>query len=474
MEQISLLDNLTRTLDDKNLVVKDAPPVTDIEESSTYLFISFDLVNSTSFKSIYPSGWPIVFRRFYELMEDKVLKSFVNSRVWRYVGDEVLFFKKVTSYKELFSVPKEALNIVRSVIGALHLSFPIVKNQLFIKSTLWLAKASYIPPETLALDSKLPIDNLIIYSDHNDKRNIDFLGADIDLGFRISEFAYREKVIISAELAFLLYKAREDIEESSGYNVEETIRIVSYERLKGIWGERHYPIIWYYDNWDDREKMFVYDEHFKSDIINRLKNGEFNDDMKIKRLKKIFSDLGIDDKIEEIINSFKNEGLAGIHETIIASTSQYNKVEVHCVAVCFNNDGKVLIGKRPESKRRFPGKWEFGCGQLKQSQDFKDCLKQSYLEDFGALLEFYEELTPVSSYTIDDKKEHRKIPGIIFIARVINADEIRRTFSKEVHSEIDWFDPSKLDAINEDEFVNDFKTTVLKAVSAWEKIKGAM
>lgn len=476
MESLSKLeeeDNTKNEVESKVDDVENAIESSSIDkkdELSTYLFISFDLVNSTSFKSLFPGRWPAVFRRFYELIEDKVLKTYTNSSVWRYVGDEVLFYKKITIRSDLHNVLNNALNIIRAVTDSLNLSYPHTKQVLFLKSTLWLATARYVPPDKLKESDLIHIndvDNLIITSEHNGKTNTDFLGADIDLGFRIARFAHREKVIVSAELAYLLYQDRGIIEEKHDYNVEDELKIVGYELLKGIWNGRRYPIIWYHDGWNDPDKMFAYDDHYDSDVIRDIKSGKLTESSNIKYLKKILEDNNRYFKIEEFKSTFTDQEA----ELAFVNMSQYNMVEVHCVAICFNVEGHILLGKRPSHKRRFPGVWEFGCGQLKKYQDFQQCLIESYKEDFGAELEFRNGLIPVSTFVIDDQKEQRKIPGVIFIAEVANAQTITGVYSKTEHSDVSWFNPQELENIDESNYIENFKDSVTKAVKARNDLK---
>lgn len=436
------------------------------KKNGAFLFISFDLVNSTAFKSLYPTKWPVIFHRFYELVENHALKNFTNSMVWRYAGDEILFYKQIDKPSELYEVPKVAYKVLKTVLEALNISYPETKNILYIKSTLWIAEATFVKSQNLA-GSETLLNNLIINFDINQKRNVDFLGSDIDLGFRISKFAERDKVVVSAELAYLLYKSRGIIEEECNYNVLDSLRIVTYERLKGIWNNRHYPVIWYFDSWDKPDDMYLYDEHFNSEIVNKIKSKEFSSDMRIDRLKKIFIEVDNLDKVKSIEKCMEDTTPINV----LPSVSQYNQAEVHCVAICFNDNGHILIAKRPLDKRRFPGIWEFGCGQLKKSQDFTECLVESYREDFGAELDFYSKLTPISTYIMEDTLEGRKIPGIIFIAKVLNQDFIEKNFSKTTHSEIKWFDPAELENIDESAYVTDFEDTVKKAINAYESLK---
>lgn len=435
-------------------------------KNGAFLFISFDLVNSTNFKSLYPTKWPVIFNRFYELVENHALKSFINSAVWRYAGDEILFYKQIDEISDLYDVPKLAHRVIKTVTEALNSRYGETKNILFIKSTLWVAEATFVKSQNLS-ESDAILNNLIINFDINQKRNVDFLGSDIDLGFRISEYAQRDKVVVSAELAYLLYRERGIIEESCNYDVLDSLRIVSYENLKGIWNNRHYPIIWYHESWEQPDEMFLYDEHFNSEIVSKIKSKEFSDEMKIDRLKKIFTEVDNLEKVNSIVSCLKDSSPIDV----LPSVSQYNQVELHCVAVCFNDEGHILIAKRPSDKRRLPNIWEFGCGQLKKSQDFIECLSESYKEDFGADLDFQSELIPISTYVMEDKLEGRKIPGIIFIAKVLNPENVLDDYSRTNHSEVAWFDPTEILSIDESKYVNDFKDTVHKAVTRYSSME---
>jgi hypothetical protein len=137
--------------------------------------------------------------------------------------------------------------------------------------------------------------------------------------------------------------------------------------------------------------------------------------------------------------------------------------EVHCVAVCFRQDGHILIAKRPSSKRRFPDRFEFGCGQLKVRETFQECLLRSYKESFDAILDFGQELVPIRTYIIEDDEENRKIPGIIFVARITNQDTVK----EKKHTEIKWIAPNEVDSFSSDQLVPDFKKTAKQAIDVW-------
>jgi len=83
-----------------------------------YIFISFDLVNSTLFKSRHMKKWPKFISSFYEtVMSQFAVGRFRESsrnvaddemqrtggfHLWKLIGDEVLLYHKVVSKEELY------------------------------------------------------------------------------------------------------------------------------------------------------------------------------------------------------------------------------------------------------------------------------------------------------------------------------------------------------------------------------------
>ena len=67
---------------------------------------------------------------------------------------------------------------------------------------------------------------------------IEFLGNDIDAGFRIKKETENRRMVISFELAYILAKDTDYL---------KNIHIITYKTLRGIWQNRLYPIIWYHD-----------------------------------------------------------------------------------------------------------------------------------------------------------------------------------------------------------------------------------
>lgn len=447
--------------DQREGLVTDAAP-----RSTFYVFFSFDLVNSTLFKTLNPKSWPLVTQKFYEFVEDALGKRLSGVRLWKYVGDELLLYRRIGQVEQIRECLPVAYEVLTRTIGELHRLAPEARTVLSVKATVWCAKLCELPSSDFHVlqpnaDAAAYRNILVRQPTSGNGGQLDFLGPEIDAGFRIAKFAPRKRIVISAELAYLLYRDR-------AYNdvIEGQVRIVAYEQLRGVWGNRHYPIIWYEPDWNAVPSSFGYDERFQSETVRRLIDqgplGELCD------IAKVFTDLDRSGEADELWGFVR--GLSDDFDAaeIPAAPSLLDRAkEVHCVAVCFRADGMVLVAQRRGSKRRFPHYWEFGCGQLASYETFVDCLRRAYEDDFGAKLSIAEEPTPFRTYLIDDRDENRRVPGIIFIAEIENPEAIK----PHNHDTIAWIDPDKPESLADAECVPGFVATLRDAVDARRRLR---
>jgi hypothetical protein len=284
---------------------------------------------------------------------------------------------------------------------------------------------------------------------------VDFLGPDIDAGFRIAQHADKRKLTIAANLAetLLLYSPQKSI---------EGLRIVGYRELKGVWNGRPYPIIWFYSDWSKIGDTFYYDDRDKSDIFRDVLDGKTE---AVSVLDKIYTDLNRGEEINAIAHAIK-ETPPEEDNVVSAEINPVKLAEVHCAAVCFRPDGCILIARRPTTKRKF---FEFGCGQVRLGQDFHDAIREGYKEDFSAELDFISK-NPVNSYVIYGD---RKVPGLLFYAELKNPDEVERNFLKSKHTEVRWLVPADVGTLDESEVVPDFAETVRRALKISEQRRKA-
>lgn len=216
-------------------VVADAPAQPEL-----ILFFSFDLVNSTTFKSSEPKLWPLVFNKFYELANRELKSKLPDSRLWKYNGDEVLYYSKPARVVDIYKSVEVAFDCIASIKRSLNNLYSQTKDQLSIKAILWSAVVQQLAPQSLDSDVVVEHEGApnISFAFTNDEGQsaIDFLGPDIDLGFRLAKHISREKLLVSSELTYFLSRAGTPSDYSSKFL--ERFKIVSYERLQGIWGGR--------------------------------------------------------------------------------------------------------------------------------------------------------------------------------------------------------------------------------------------
>lgn len=435
-----------------------------------YLFFSFDLVNSTEFKSKYSEEWKKVFTRFYELVTNRMDKYHRRAFVWKYIGDEILFYLKVKSFEDIYQAPINSLNIIKDVISSINQEVPKSKNILFIKGTLWISGVRYYNPRDNN-EVDLEVFKNIAFSAGDmplwlDQQRIDFLGPDIDLGFRLSKFTQKRQLLISAELAYLLHRKNGDIsshgrQEDYRFDTNKCCKLIVLEQLKGIWNNRRYPIIWFNTEWD-----FDYDEYLDSKLVRIINDKEelvFCD-----YIPKVFVDLGKIDELEKTIKYI--ETLAQDDSKHIKyNISKEKLAEVHCAAICLDSQGRVMLAKRPSTKNRLQGKWEFGCGQLEMNQNIEECLRSNYKNDFNAKLDFLEDSpVPVTTYTVYVNEEERKVPGILFFAIILNPEEVTKDFNRSKHDEVVFVTMEQLKNIPESEVVENLHNSAEKAFSVYK------
>jgi hypothetical protein len=416
----------------------------------TYLFFSFDLVNSTAFKNK-ENNWSEIFDQFFAKCKEEMSKLFQFAVTWKLIGDEILFYLRVNSEDELYNSPKNTFTVLTNCISFLN-ELPNTKPFLSIKATIWAANAS---------DSKETSVNKIIIERDIDNEILDFLGTDIDIGFRISKYALNSVLVVEAKLACLLTKLKTEMRNE---HISNYMRIVSYEQLKGVWDNRYYPIVWYKDNWTYSNNMFVYDDKYNSDIVQRIESSKGESLEDVSKLTKIFSDLNKLDRVESL-----QKNIIARKNPIQKKIPREKLSELHIVAICVNSKEEILVAKRTE-KDTLPNTWEFGCSQLRINQDFISAINESYHKDFGITLDYIQDdPLPIGAYQFKKAKENNRIvPGIIFVCRIESGeDDIKLDESK--HSEYRFINKETYRDIMKESTIDDFEKRMLDTYSLLEK-----
>lgn len=240
------------------------------------LFFSFDIVNSSSYKDVNFYGWQEVLISLLTLLQRNVAKEIPDAQLWRVLGDEVIFFVTISDIDEIYqsvdSIYAVLVNANRTLkdgsffetldkrqrgVGTLKCN-----NILAVQSAAWLAIVSNGKE-----DDFQPYDNIFKkYENSNGQSINEFLGQDIDIGFRIKKKTQDRRLTVSLELAKILSDKTEYLSR---------LHIITYKSLKGVWKDRLYPIIWYHDeiiSGENFEDSFYYDEIFYSQLSKEYFN----------------------------------------------------------------------------------------------------------------------------------------------------------------------------------------------------------
>ncbi len=83
------------------------------------LFFSFDIVNSTAYKTINYYGWAQVLNLLFKELRREVGNQIKSSEMWRVLGDEAIFIIKIRDEDELCEYVSRIFRIMVSTIHRL-------------------------------------------------------------------------------------------------------------------------------------------------------------------------------------------------------------------------------------------------------------------------------------------------------------------------------------------------------------------
>lgn len=425
--------------------------------SGVYMFISIDLVNSTIFKTRYTEYWSFVIQTFYNIVttalgaEDAYrgldVVEYVGTKakfdsekmktggfkVWKLVGDEVLLYHKIVSISEILNTVRIMYYITEN-IRELFITHGkkffkgndeefenferVARRQLMAKTTIWCAKCGTEGPS---------IEYPNIFYDTSNYMNIsenclDFLGPDIDAGFRLCSYAEKNKVIVSPNLVALLsvQKERKEEIELNG-EIENCYRIVSYVELEDIWDKRLYPIFLYcpcnmgttLEKQTKWEKLFEYDEIASSKLSGLIFSDEkFYEDKKYSyhELDRIYGDLGRNIEIKNLKEDFV-EQINTLQETKNIVQQWNHRFEFHISCVCYyEKEEKIWIEKHENHGL------SFGCKQIDVNNGYIEKIVKFYKEKHNVEITNPNNLEFLTFYSLYRNNKMEEILGVLFLA----------------------------------------------------------
>lgn len=477
--QMELKEYRTLTKDLSNTFEVDKSTSETNENISEYvlLFFSFDIVNSVQYKTISNVGWATFIHKILFMIRQKVRSRIKDAEVWRILGDEVVFVVKIRDNEALFEyiekiyeiliqycelVENEEFDSIMDTNSYEMQEILKAKNVISLQASAWIAIVA--DKEKNDLSNNYNLDNIFeVIEDNPDNKFFEFMGADIDAGFRISKFTRARRLVLSFELACLLAAQR---------TYAERMHIITYRVLKGIWNGTLYPIIWYYDELKNIKNGSVisfdesipFDAKELDDIYKDITSDEFRfDEYLFKDTAKALSKIKFDRCLSAKIDRLKQK-ISSKDQSDETSIFKNTKLELHCAAVCFKKDKKVLIARRSENRKFYPGKYEFGCAKANSKEKLVEIIEKEYKDDFGIEIKVItdsdrvdEQPMPVAIYEVEKQGELHK--GIIVLAQIESG---RTLINKEKHSDYRYVSEEELNEYSEEDFVPDGLDTLRK------------
>ncbi len=198
---------------------------TEGSQDKILLFVSYDIVGSTKFKSK-DGDWAEKIRRAINELRGSVEElpdDVPPFRLWKALGDELVFTCEIETIENL----KNALPFLFEVLQQqAEEIYQYSDKNLDLKATAWIAHIG---------ERKESFNTILMVTDEGVK---DYIGRSIDEGFRLAhQFTRPRRFVVSFDIASLLVSHPEFV---------KSFYLVGMEKLKGVWHEEFYPAIWYH------------------------------------------------------------------------------------------------------------------------------------------------------------------------------------------------------------------------------------
>lgn len=397
-----------------------------------YVFVSFDLVDSTRYKNI-ENDWSMLIQNFYQGTYE-MIKSEVNNdfKVWKYIGDEILLFLKINQINELTKLPSQLYKVMNDVQSTLEESFPNSKGLIYLKGTVFIAKINEIGKENEKHK------NYILKTYNNDQLENqiiirDFLGPDIDLGFRLTKHSHKNQLVVSLELVYLITNY---FSKDYSYKIDSNFRVMKLISLKGIWHNRKYPVIWYKPNIDDWEplKLLEYDDDLlkNKELAFYLNNySEQTENLNLLDfMNRVLRQSGKIEVVNEIECYFAdkfskdNETPDALELNLQVPADRITEVHYVLIGINLKNE-TVAVFKKTKGNETI---YDFGCvhsdGYTRVIELVQDYYSDLYKEMDILMRTTNDDIPlPISMYEYENKKRNKRISGFMFVASIDDITE---------------------------------------------------
>lgn len=347
------------------------------------LFLSFDITNSTSLKLQYPLEWS-------KIIKILISQKFGFMNFWKFNGDEMLYKQKIGSVDFICRIIEQAYKY----LFTLQSQMKKYVSEISIKATIWIALTESEIKE-YKHNFTFSYDGIT-----------DFVGKNIDEGFRLTKRSSIQKIAIDPKIIYILLDTNNIINSSvkedntqidkndlryqnlleimdikQNESVQRlkkllyNIHLIGYSKCKGVWGNKPYPIYWYFDN---SLHEIEYDEYLDNHHLWGEKVNSIGEDKNaFSNISSIYTQVKNKEELTDILLSltFNKE-----NDVEILSEGRAN---FYYMVACINPQSrKVLIAKRSTSRKHLKGVWDFGNVKY-QTVKMKEIIEREYKNTFG-------------------------------------------------------------------------------------------
>jgi len=207
----------------------------NLNKSCVAMFMSVDISGSTNFKSETQAddkgpAWVEAFEEFFRevplIMMGQIAAAFIfeedvpDCSVWKVIGDEIIFLAHPTSARQTQLLTNAFYNTIINYDNKIFERWP-----LRVRGCCWAAQIS-------SRNRQIEIPEMM--GSDSSQTYVDYLGPDVDAGFRLAGCVGRGQLMVSSNLVQLLA----GLEESEGIQFHYIGRKV----LKGVYKGRPYPL----------------------------------------------------------------------------------------------------------------------------------------------------------------------------------------------------------------------------------------
>lgn len=347
------------------------------------LFLSFDIVNSTQYKSMDKDQWSVAVSKIIR----RIISIFSNSPsggydFWKTLGDEIIYTRKIGTVQDLLDALEEiysTLILLNQKIAHGELFDGIAQEMLSVKAATWLADLS---------SSQARTNNVLTYYQINDKRRqADYIGHDIDTGFRAAHFSMSNRMVISFDIACLLLQYQDVLQEQGGlatFDFSERVHLLSCKALKGVWDGQPYPILLYHGDAHvsfvesitqaEREKVITIQEYLAEQETRQQSLLPQYCCHQAQMLTQLCHTMQLDGKIQRLMDLMERTGRVSSQDVKELSRVCYT-------AVCYTMQEDTI--QFALLKDPCTGLWGFGAATFFYNHQFVAQTEKAYYDNFG-------------------------------------------------------------------------------------------